>query len=170
MFQTIIIPPYHIIQCLKYFQLSGISLNYLQWHFSDRLDTLHSPVWGFWWYYMSTTTALHITITIQHISMFFPPHPRLSLRLHCLHPSPRATFQWSARAPLINTSTHVLQIQLCHLQSSLLLTFTPRPQLTGTRSSSPLSSPQQVIYVQFICTQWISYWLARLKKAKTIME
>ena len=66
---------------------------------------------------------------------------------------PLAKFQWSARAPLINTSTHVLQIQLCHLQSSLLLTFTPRPQLTGTRSSSPLSSPQQVIYVQFICTQ-----------------
>ena len=29
---------------------------------------------------------------------------------------PLAKFQWSARAPLINTSTHVLQIQLCHLQ------------------------------------------------------
>ena len=27
---------------------------------------------------------------------------------------PLAKFQWSARAPLINTSTHVLQIQLHH--------------------------------------------------------
>ena len=29
---------------------------------------------------------------------------------------PLAKFQWSARAPLINTSPHVLQILLCHLQ------------------------------------------------------
>ena len=29
---------------------------------------------------------------------------------------PLAEFQWSARAPLINTSPHVLQILLCHLQ------------------------------------------------------